>query len=538
MHSASSAVKSATGKVVTAKGPPLRVLASGLVLNLLLVLPAWWRDGALGSVWIAPEAWLLPAIVMLVPVGRVRFALRAALAALLAFAILAGFFDALVQSVLGRALNVFIDPLMLRAGFHLIDGSLGLLAAVLACLALAAAVCILVWSVFRLLAGAAETPGKGVTAILLIAAVAGLPWLARSTPGVESQLHNLFVNQAALLADTRRARAELLEAVSDPRFRARELPGLAGRDVYVVFVESYGSSVLDQVRFNRRIGPLLTSWRQRLDAAGLSVASTRIDAPIRGGQSWLSHATVLSGLSINSQLWYRMLLAREIDLLSHDFRATGHVALNIAPGIVMDWPDGERLGFDRVYAADDLGYEGPRLGWVTMPDEYTLHAFSERIRPRYDRPVFAQIALISSHWPWQPVIEPEADPDRIGRGRVYEKWRGRDGRAASLLFDTEAMREAYARSIAYSLEVTFEWARRSLPRDALLIVLGDHQPVSLVTGRGGTATVPVHVISGDPELLERLAGRGFEAGVVAHRSDDAPGMARLRHWLREDFGTD
>jgi hypothetical protein len=531
-------VKSATGKRYAATRPWARVLASGAILNLLLLLPAWWRDGALGSVWIAPEAWLLPALVALFPAGRAGFALRAALAALLAFVIVAGFFDALVQSVLGRALNVFIDPLMLRAGFHLIDGSLGTMTAVLACLLLAAAVSALAWSVFRLLASPAVPAGKRVAAILLVAAVSGLPWLARSLPGVESQVQNLVVQQSASLEDTRQARAELLEAVSEPRFRARELSGLAGRDVYVVFVESYGSSVIDQPRYSGRIEPLLSNWHQRLEAAGLSAASTRVEAPIRGGQSWLSHATVLSGLSIDSELWYRMLLARDIDLLSHDFRATGHVALNIAPGIVMDWPEGEMLGFDHVHAADDLGYQGPRLGWVTMPDEYTLHAFSERIRPQYDRPVFAQIALISSHWPWQPVIEPEADSERIGRGRVYEKWRGRDGHAASLLFDPEAMRAAYARSIEYSLKVTFDWARRSLPRDALLIVLGDHQPVSLVTGRDAPATVPVHAISGDPALLERLAGRGFDGGLVARHREHAPDMARLRQWLREDFGAE
>src|SRR5699024_6608968 len=150
----------------------------------------------------------------------------------------------------------------------------------------------------------------------------------------------------------------------------------------------------------------------------------------------------------------------------------------------------------------------------------------------YDRPVFAQIVLISSHWPWQPVIEPLARPSGIGRGRVYERWRERSDQPPAFPLDRDRLREDYARSLAYSLEVTFEWARRSLPDDALLIVLGDHQPVSLVTGRGAGASVPVHVISGDRTLLEKFAGHGFEAGLAPGPLNDVPAMARLRHWLR------
>ncbi len=512
-----------------------RLLVAGTMLNALLILPAWWRDGAIGSVWLVPEAWLLPALVAGMPAGRARRVAGAVVAIVLALLAIVLAFDGLVRSVLGRSLNVFVDPLMLGAGFHLIEGSVGWWAALLASALVALSAAVVAWGVWRLLRAAAVA-GQGVA--LTIAALAlsvGLAGAFQVLPGVGSQLLNAAATQAGQLEKTRDLRSRLLRAEGDPAFAANALPGLAGRDVYVVYIESYGASLLDQARYAGRIEPLLARLGDRLEAAGLQARSGRLEAPIRGGQSWLSHATVLSGLPIDSQPWYRMLLARDIDLLTDDFRATGHRTLKLAPAIVDDWPEGNQLGFDRVFAADDMNYAGPRLGWVTMPDEYTLHAFSERIRPGIDAPVYAQFALISSHWPWTPVLEPTPDPARIGHGRVYERWRGDSGDPFALLFDPSAQRTAYLDSVAYALTVTMEWARR-LPDDALLLVLGDHQPTGLIAGRAAGRAVPFHAISGDGDLLAGFDRRGFVPGLLPSPTDDVAGMDRLRHWLRRDFG--
>ncbi len=514
--------------------PLTGLLLVGLALNLLLVLPAWWRDGQVGSVWFAPEAWLLPALGALLPEGRSGRVLRLVLAAGLTLAIVAGISDGLVRSVLGRPLNVFIDVLMLRAGFDLIEGSVGLWAAIGASIIVAMGVAGVAWAVWRLFVAAASSARRPALLVCALGLIASLPWAASYLPGVAPQLPGMWAQQVEQFDQTRRARRELIAAEDDPAFAARALPGLAGRDVYFVFIESYGATVLDGDRYAGRVIPFLQRWGERLDATGLAVVSGRLEAPIRGGQSWLSHTTVLSGLTIDSQLWYRMLQARDIDLLTEDFRATGHATLNLAPAIVDDWPEGERLGFDRIYAAGDLGYEGPSLGWVTMPDEFTLHAFSENIRPRFDAPVFAQIALISSHWPWRPVIEATPEPSRIGDGRIYERWRGEGGDPVSLLFDPAAQREAYLESIKYSLEVTFDWARR-LRDGALLVVLGDHQPTSVITGRDATAAVPIHVISTDERLLAEFERRGFVSGLVPGNDGKGAEMEQLRHWLRADF---
>ena len=45
------------------------------------------------------------------------------------------------------------------------------------------------------------------------------------------------------------------------------------------------------------------------------------------------------------------------------------------PGNRRDWPEGACYGYDRIYDARNLGYQGPYFSFATMPDQYTLAAF-------------------------------------------------------------------------------------------------------------------------------------------------------------------
>ncbi|TVQ35876.1 MAG: alkaline phosphatase, partial [Wenzhouxiangella sp.] len=477
-----------------------------------------------------------PALIALIARGRLAGLARGLLAALLALVIIAGLFDGLLQSVLSRPLNVFLDILMLSAGFHLIDGSMGRPAAVLASVLTALAALALGWLCWRLLDPGTARAQPSIAILAVVAILLCIPWPGPARMGVSSQLVFQIDQQAGELERSLATHRALEAAREAPAFAARALPGLAGRDVYIVLVESYGISALEQPRHGRRLLPVLEHWQDQLKDAGLNMASGQLKAPIRGGQSWLAQATVLSGLMLDNQLFYRRLLDADIDLLTDDFAATGHTTIKVSPAIIMDWPEGEQLGFDALYPADAMDYRGPRLGWATMPDQYTLHHFSERIRPTYPGPVFAQIALVSSHWPWTPLLEPISDWSQIGHGEIYERWADAAESPLALWMNPDRLRHNFAEKIAYSLDVTFDWARLQLPDDALLIVLGDHQPASIITGRAAPAEVPVHVISHDPAALDGFRQRHFADGLMIESEGDAADMAHLRHWLREDFG--
>jgi hypothetical protein len=50
-----------------------------------------------------------------------------------------------------------------------------------------------------------------------------------------------------------------------------------------------------------------------------------------------------------------------------------------------------------------------------------------------------------------------------------------------------------------------------------MILIGDHQPPAAVSGEGAPWDVPVHVIASRADVLERLVGDGFRAGMRPER---------------------
>ena len=75
------------------------------------------------------------------------------------------------------------------------------------------------------------------------------------------------------------------------------------------------------------------------------------------------------------------------------------------------------------------------------------------------------------------------------------------------------LRAAYTGMMDYNYQWLAGYLKKPRARDALFIVLGDHQPAAAVTGEGVTWDVPVHIISSSPDLLQRFAARGFKPGL-------------------------
>ena len=465
-----------------------RLLGIAALLNLLLLMPLWLRFGGLDTRWIALEAVLLMALLVLLPARRLAW-LRPLLVLAVLLAVLAGLGDAATHLALGRSLNLYLDLPLLRSVFHLLEGNLGTGVAWAASLGALLLIALAGWGLNRgLRAGQRHRPGVAaslVAALLLVSSTAlmAAQWHhQRWLPVARAPAMDTLRFQGHQLLETRRAHRDFATRMAESPSQATALPGLAGRDVLLVFVESYGESSVFDPRFAEVTLPRLDAMEERLAEAGLSVVTGMLDAPIRGGQSWLAHASTLSGLQIDNQLWYRLMLASDRPTLVDDFRATGHRTLTVMPAITLAWPEGEAYGFDEIHAAADIDYAGPPLNWVTMPDQFTLYYFERQIRQPADVPLFAQVALISSHAPWTPILPVLDDWKEIGDGSVFRQWEDAGIPPDVLWQDLEQVREHYALSVDYSLEVSARWAADFLGDEALLILLGDHQAAPLIIG--------------------------------------------------------
>ena len=75
------------------------------------------------------------------------------------------------------------------------------------------------------------------------------------------------------------------------------------------------------------------------------------------------------------------------------------------------------------------------------------------------------------------------------------------------------VREAYAKSIKYSLDSMVSWVREYGDDNLVLVVLGDHQPAPVVVGDTAGRDVPITIVSRDPAVLDRVAGWGWNRGL-------------------------
>ena len=157
---------------------------------------------------------------------------------------------------------------------------------------------------------------------------------------------------------------------------ARLLRGLRGKDVLVVFVESYGRVAVDGSGFAPGVRRVLRAGDRTLAAHGFAARSAFLTSPTFGALSWLAHATLQSGLWVDSQPRYDALVTSPRQTLSRAFGRAGWRTVSVVPADTRDWPEGRFYGWQRFYDARNVGYAGPRFGYPTMPDQFTLSHFA------------------------------------------------------------------------------------------------------------------------------------------------------------------
>jgi hypothetical protein len=490
---------------------------------------------------VALEIALLVAVFTLLPQTRwTRVGAWIAAAAIVGTALLlVG--DSSARMSLARPLNLYLDAQLLGSVANLLDGTFGagwgmvvLLGGIAAALGLLVVLARLLGSVAEPRSGfGPRVPGLAFLALLVT--LVPLRWAHPSGVVLALPVTQLAREQAryaaSMLQEREQFAAEMASARADWSDEPALLGRLAGRDLVLAFIESYGVSAVEDPRYAPVVRPALEELERVADSSGFHVATGRMIAPSQGGMSWLGHGSAISGLWLDNQLRYELMLASGRPTLIDDLETAGYRSLAVMPQITMAWPEGRLLGYDEIRTWAEIDYRGPPLNWVTMPDQFTWSWIQRNaLADSTDGPLFVEVGMISSHAPWTPILELEPW-DEIGDGEIFERWKDAGESPESLWRDGERVREAYAGSVRYAVEAMVSWIERYLDDRVVLIALGDHQPAPLVTGEDAARSVPVHVVSTDPEIVRGFVERGFLPGAFPPPgADDAdvPRMSALR----------
>lgn len=502
---------------------PLRLTLAAAVLAAVPALPPVSGPGIL----VIELPLLLAALCLIGGVARVVVTVALSLLVVQKTA------DLAMQQALGRSFNTVADLPLIPASMNLITGSFGQVAAVGVALIAAVAACGIIWSIWRATGPWAShdwQPQTRLAALAVCIVTLALPMTglyAADNGAYALSKMQLARQTVADLRNLRRAAAE------DPFAGQAGLLDRIDRDVLVIFVESYGRASFDVDFHAERHLKTLRRAQARLERTGLSMRSGFLSAPTQGGQSWLSHASFANGLWVSDQTRYRAVVASGRQSIFHLARDAGFATAAVMPAITMPWPEAQRMGFDHILTAADLGYRGKPFNWVTMPDQFTLTAADRMLRRDPDRPhLFAQIALVSSHAPWTPVPHLLAW-DEIGDGTEFNAMAISGDSPRDVWRDRDLVRRHYRDSVEYALQTALEYAERQGPDGPLIFLLGDHQAAPGIA-MDDRPDVALHVI-GPENLVARTSDWGFTPGLIPPEGSDAIPMDRMRDLILTSF---
>jgi Sulfatase len=352
--------------------------------------------------------------------------------------------------------------------------------------------------------------------VLVVGAVQRLDERIPQSPGVATPVTLVWAQQARQFA-YEWSGAGLRELGPAPNLDSN-LAHVRGADVFLIFVESYGAVSWERAAYAANLAATRTQLAGDIAASGRQVVSAFVESPTFGGESWLAHISLMSGTEVRDGAMNARLMAQQRNTMTAPFRRQGYRSVAVMPGIQSVWPEGAFYGFDAIYGAPDLNYEGPPFGWWDVTDQFCLarvDALEVAPAPAARAPVFVMFPTISTHTPFTPTPPYQPDWARMLTPTPYDPLpleQAYDGPA-----DWLDLGPGYVRSLNYANTTLGGYLRLRADRDFVMIVIGDHQPPALVSGEGAPWDVPVHIITNRQVVLDRLVQRGFTSGLAPRR---------------------
>lgn len=503
-----------------------------VVLYIVLVMPNRLEDFHSALFFTIPVEFPIIVLVLILTPPRFQLACRIALTVLLTPMLIFKLTDIAVFFAFARSFNPLVDAIMAPIALETLIQTSGVGAGVLAVA--------LVWFVLSVPGFVLYKAARSIQSYRpqrpLIAAMSALLVVAAFTPAGNTTA-TLFVRNHAVamvegFREAAKFEAELAEDALESIPPEQRLAGLKGTDVILLFIESYGRSALENPSYQSAIRARLEKFEESLGANGFAARSAWLTSSTYGGESYLAHSSFLAGLWVNSQQRYAQLLRSDRRTLISDFRDAGWRTVAVMPQITRPWPEGTFFGYDKIYDATNLGYAGKPFYYMTMADQYALASFQANELGLSDqRPVMAEITLISSHAPWTPV--PHLVPwEQVGDGKIFDTARTTDTIEA-VWDDPALLRRYYVKSVDYTLETVMSFIATYGRDDMLFIILGDHQPMGFMA-ESDAREVPIHIVSREPEHLARLGGQ-WTPGMTPRADSPIEKISNMRALILKGF---
>jgi hypothetical protein len=498
----------------------VRILATWLVLGLAFELPSLWL---LAPARLTAELWLILLTWLTSLPLRRRFGvpLRAALVGALGVVAIVQIDRVVFVRFMGEEPLLYDQLFMLRHAAVLLSDlwsprSVALVAAALLTLMAAG------WGVRKLLQHVVADRAAARTSCVVLAAsiaVLSLSGLMRfMTPALLDNLHRsreLYSSVQHEVVVSSHSDLQSLQLTRKP-------------NVYLIFVESYGRVIAEHPAMRQLYGERIRAMQQSLSESGWHSASAYSAAPVMGGRSWLAEGSVLMGIRVRYETMFRQLIEQidKVPNLVSFLGAQGYRTVLLAPA---DRPrpgveEVNYYGYETSLGFNSLAYHGPRYGWGIIPDQYSLGYASEHALADSPQPLFLNIHLVTSHAPWGPLpelvddwraldVDVAALADEVDDsiGSRLQRYLQKSTRFADEGELDDALVERYRAAIDYELAVLTRYLR-TRSDDALVVMLGDHQPPFLAAETRNFDT-PVHVLARDPQLLAAYTAAGFRSGM-------------------------
>jgi hypothetical protein len=455
-----------------------------------------------------------------------------------------GFFIAM-----SRPFDPVLDFAFFLPGVHFLEGEIGFAGTIAAVVVIAIVAVVLVFLMTLAVMRLTRIAIGHRTATSRTIAVLAVIWIVCAFTGVQfTPGEPVAARSAATLAfdDVRQVHTDVLDqqaftkaAAIDPFHNASGsdlLTGLRGKNVLLVFVESYGRIAVQGSGFSPQVDDILNAGTKSLQADGFASESAFLTSSTVGGGSWLAHSTLQSGLWINNQQRYNDLLGDNRLSLTQAFQRAGWRTIGDDPSNIQDVPKATIYDYNKFYDALNVGYRGPKFSYATMPDQYIMKAFQDNELTNQKQPVMAEIDLVSSHSPWAPL--PRFVPwNQLGNGSIYDPMPAQGESAADVVTSAAKLKVAYGDSIKYTLSTLISYLQTYGNKNTVMVFLGDHEPAGIITNNSADRDVPITIVAKDPAVLNRVSSWGWQPGLLPNPQAPVWRMDTFRDKFLTAFGS-